>query len=123
MPLLDVSEILFDPDFVDTSLYVQRMSQTVGLDGIAINLPTGTRFTGVVITDSGDYIKRMAEGSLISGQMTIYTTFALQDGTKGFDADVVTWRGRNYTVTAVMDFSSYGRGVIAAVCTLLPLSG
>ncbi|MDE1905294.1 MAG: hypothetical protein KGH75_02430 [Rhodospirillales bacterium] len=123
MPMLDVTGVLFDPDFVDTTLTVARSAQMVGSNGLATNSPTTTRFVGVVVNDKGDILRRMAEGSRIVGSITIYTKFPLEDGSNGIDADVVVWRGRRYTVSNVLDYSTYGRGVIVASCDLIPLSG
>lgn len=122
MPLLDCSEILLDPDFVD-SLVCARMTQVVGNDGIAADTPTTTPFWGVVTNNSGDLLMRMAEGSRINGSITVHSQFNLVAGSDGIDADVVTWNGRQYTVTNVGDWSRFGIGFTAANCELIPLSG
>jgi hypothetical protein len=122
MPLLDVSEILLDPDFVD-SLVCLRNTQTVGDDGIAINAQSSTPFYGVVTNNTGDLLMRMAEGSRVNGSITVHSQFNLIAGADGIDADVVTWNGRRYTVTNVADWSRFGRGFTAANCELIPLSG
>ncbi|WP_248322031.1 hypothetical protein [Caballeronia sp. Sq4a] len=123
MPLLDVSDLLTDPDFVDTSLTCTRSAQTVGDDGMAVNAPTVTPFSGVVTNDSGDQLRRRPDGTMIEGSITIHTRFQLIDGKTGFDADIVTWQGRQYTVVNVRDWSTYGRGFVAAQCELMPFSG
>ena len=38
MPTLDVTDVLFDPDFCDFNLWVTRRAQTVDEDGIAHTL-------------------------------------------------------------------------------------
>jgi hypothetical protein len=123
MPWLDVSEVLLDPQFCDTGLTCTRNTQTVGLNGLAANTPTVTPFYGVVTSDKGDILERMAEGSRVKGSITIHTKFALQDGRSGLDADVVTWQGRKYTVSNVNDYSTYGAGFVDASCDLMPLAG
>ncbi|EPH6016673.1 head-tail adaptor, partial [Yersinia enterocolitica] len=40
MPNLDVTDVLFDPDFCDMSLVVKRNVQTVDADGFATNTVT-----------------------------------------------------------------------------------
>ena len=122
MPLLDVSEILLDPDFVD-SLVCARQTQTVDDDGIATDTPTTTPFFGVVTNNTGDLLMRLAEGSHINGSITVHSRFLLQAGSDGQDADIVTWNGRSYTVTNVGDWSRFGIGFTAANCELIPLSG
>lgn len=123
MPLLDVSDVLLDPDFVDSSLICARSAQTVGSDGMAVNTATQIPFSGVVTNDTGDQLIRNADGSRIQGSITIHSQFRLIDGVSGFDADVVTWQGRSYVVNNVRDWSTYGQGFVAAQCVLIPLSG
>lgn len=122
MPLLDVSEILLDPDFVD-SLVCARQTQTVDNNGIATDSAVSTPFYGVVTNDTGDLLMRLAEGSRVKGSITVHSRFLLQAGSDGQDADIVTWNGRSYTVTNVGDWSRFGIGFTAANCDLIPLSG
>src|SRR5690348_2308285 len=109
MPLLDVSSVLDNPMF-SGSLTCTRNTQTVGNDGIAVNSAADTPFTGVVTSDTGDVLMRLAEGSYIKGSITVHTRFKLLDGSTGQDADIVTWQGRKYTVSSVNDYSTYGAG-------------
>lgn len=122
MPLLDVSEILLDPDFVD-SLVCARNTQTVDDSGIATDTPNCIPFYGVVTNNTGDLLMRLAEGSRITGSITVHSQFNLIAGADGIDADIVTWNGRQYTVTNVGDWSRFGIGFTATNCELIPLSG
>ena len=99
MALLDVSDILLDPDFMNTGLVCERNTQTIGLDGIAVNTPALTPFSGVVTSDNGDILQRGDFGERIKGSITIHTRFALIDGTTGFTADIVRWQGRRWHLT------------------------
>ncbi|WP_079218928.1 hypothetical protein [Herbaspirillum robiniae] len=123
MALLDVTEVLLDPDLMDVGIVCCRQDQTVGDDGMAVNTETQTPFAGVVTSDSGDILQRIAEGSRIVGSITIHTIFRIQDGAAGRDADEVIWDGRRYTVSNVNNYSHFGRGFVAATCDLKPLSG
>jgi galactose-6-phosphate isomerase len=122
-PLLDVSEILSDPDFVDTALACIRNTQTVGPDGIAVNAKVTTPFSGVVTNDDGDIMLRQADGTFVKGSIMVHTRFVLTNGVAGIDADIVVWRGRKFTVVNVADYSTYGAGFVAASCEPLSLSG
>lgn len=124
MALLDVSEILLDPDFMDMGLVCKRSTQAVGDNGRATNVVTPTSFAGVVTSDKGDILERLAGGERKKGSIIIHTIFRLTAGS-GEDsiADVVTWQGRDYTVTNVNDYSHFGRGFVAAYCDLIPLAG
>ncbi|WYX08221.1 hypothetical protein WJ973_23650 [Achromobacter xylosoxidans] len=123
MPLLDVTEVLLDPDFLDTSLVCTRQTQTTNEYGEAVNAQEAIPFSGVVTSDQGDILDRIAEGSRIKGSILICTKFTLIPGTAGRDADLVTWQGRQYTVSNVNDYTTYGPGFVEAVCDLIPLQG
>lgn len=124
MALLDVTEVLLDPDFMDMGLVCKRSTQTVGDNGRATNAQSSTPFAGVVTSDKGDILERIAGGERKKGSITIHTMFRLTAG-DGEDiiADVVTWQGRDYTVAHVNDYSHFGSGFVAASCDLLPLAG
>lgn len=123
MARIDVSDILCDPDFMDTGLVCERNAQTVGSNGMATNTVTQTPFAGVVTSDNGDLLERGSDGERVKGNMTIHTRFPLDDGSSTNCADVVQWRGRRYTVTVVNDWSHFGRGFVCATCDILPLAG
>ncbi|WP_407059402.1 hypothetical protein ACKZDW_02465 (plasmid) [Ralstonia syzygii subsp. celebesensis] len=123
MPMLDVSDVLLDPDFMATGLVCNRMTQTVDSYGRATNTPAATPFSAVVTSDKGDLLHRNTDGSRIIGSITLHTIFRLSDGAVGQDADEVVWQGRTYTVVNVNDYSHFGRGFVCATCDLKPLSG
>lgn len=123
MPLLDVSEVLGDPDFADTLVCI-RQTQTVGDDGMAVNVTQSMPFLGVVTADRGKELARLAAGSHVSGSILVHTVFRLTNGgPNGVDSDHVVWNGDEYIVTSINDYSRYGAGFICASCDLLPLSG
>jgi len=123
MPFLDVTDVILDPDFLDTTLTFSRNTQTVGNDGNAVDTPTTTPFFGVVTSLNGSVLQRVAEGSHVEDTITIHTPARLIAGQAGFDADIVNWSGLQWTVTNVNSYSTYGRGFVAATCTQKPLSG
>jgi hypothetical protein len=123
MPLLDVSEVLLDPDFAD-DLVCSRQEQTVGNDGLAVNTATDTAFIGVVTAASGNNLVRTPDGSYTKGDICIITPYRLRtSATATGDADVVTWNGTRYTITQVNDYSRYGSGFVWAVADIIPLGG
>lgn len=123
MALLDVTDVLLDPDFMDTSLVCNRMTQTIDTHGRAQNVAASTPFYGVVTSDKGDILHRNADGSRIIGSITIHSPFRLIDGAVGIDADEIVWQGNIYTVVNVNDYSHFGQGFVCATCDLKPLSG
>ncbi|EPQ1146740.1 head-tail adaptor [Citrobacter amalonaticus] len=129
MPFLDVSEVLLDPDFMDTSLVCHRQVQTVDEDNFATNTPQDIPFSGVVTVDRSLEAKRMAAGQNISGAILIVTQFRLTQGQPGtdsiprLDADIVTYSGRDYRVTFVDPYTRYGGGFVQAHCELVDFDG
>jgi galactose-6-phosphate isomerase len=123
MPTLDVTRILTNPAFCDYTLSVQRNVQTVGENGLAVNTPTTTAFSGVVTPRGGKRLIRGSDAARMTGSIEISTMFVLDDGATGTDADIVSWQGRQYTVVDVQDWTTYGAGFVTAVCELIPLGG
>lgn len=122
-PLLDVSDVLLDPEFFDFCLVCYRNVQTVATTGIASNAVTVTRFGGVVTNNAGDLLMRLSEGARIKGSITVHTKFRLTAGADGVGADEITWQGDRYTVSSVGNWSTYGAGFMAVNADLIPLSG
>lgn len=122
MARIDVTEVLFDPDFADR-LVCERNQQTVGSDGVAVNSTSTLNFVGVVTSDNGDILERVATGERVKGTITVHSKFILKDGSDGFTADVVQWRGLRYTVTQANDFSHFGRGFVSATCDVIQRTG
>ena len=67
MARLDVSDVLLDPDFMDTGIICNRTSVIVGNNGRSQESTTSTTFTGVVTTNSGLNMDRQPDGTLIKG--------------------------------------------------------
>lgn len=123
MPLLDVSEILLDPDFVDMSLVCHRSAQVTDDDGFTKNSMQNLPFAGVVTVDRSLEAKRMEAGQAIGGAILIVTQFRLTQGYQGVDADIVTYQGRKYRVTFVDPYTAYGAGFVQAHCELMEFDG
>lgn len=123
MPTLDVTDVLLSPEFLDTTLVVKRSEQTIDNDGFAQNTVTQTQFAGVVTVDRSLEARRMQAGQVINGAILIVTTYRLTSGNTGVDADIVTYRGRDYRVTFVDPYTAYGAGFVQAHCELQPFDG
>lgn len=123
MPLLDVTEVLLDPDFVDTTLVCHRQIQSRDDDNFTTNTQQDIPFSGVVTVDRSLEARRMAAGQNINGAILIVTQFRLTQGQPGLDADVVTYRGREYRVTFIDPYTAYGAGFVQAHCELMEFDG
>lgn len=124
MPFLDVSDILSDPDFVDTTLVFRWNRQGRDDDGFSTNIPAeDIPFSGVVTVDRSLEARRMEAGQTIGGAILIVTRFRLTQGNEDYDADVVTYQGRRYRVTFVDPYTAYGAGFVQAHCELVDFNG
>lgn len=123
MALLDVSEVLSDPDFMDSGLTCYRRTQAVGANGMATNAETPYTFSAVVTSASGFELNREPDGEFIKGLIAVHTAFRLQDGADGLTADEILWQGKRYTVEKIDNYAHFGRGFISAICALKPLAG
>ncbi|MBS0877989.1 MULTISPECIES: head-tail adaptor [unclassified Tatumella] len=123
MPVLDVTDILFDPDFCDTTLTVTRRTMTKDDDGFGKNTPVTSPFSGVVTVDKSLESRRLESGQVVHGAILIVTTERLTQGQTGRDADIVTYQGRDYRVSFVDPYTAYGAGFVQAHCELQPFDG
>lgn len=122
MPLLDVSDVLDDPDFCDT-ITVTRLTETVDSNGYGVLTPTVfPDITAVVTAGSGDDLLQLPEASRVSGNILVHSRFSLNAETDTTKADVITWQGRTYTVTQCSDWGRFGQGFSRSICTLKNLT-
>ena len=114
-----MSDIVSDPLFADT-FDVIRTTLVQGDDGRvrAIEVPMPA-IVGTVTQGAGDELKREAVGERIEGNITIHTTFDLQDGQVGKTADIVIWPAGSQNRYVVVMTSDYTRlaGFVAAQCS------
>ncbi|NTG00106.1 hypothetical protein G6L30_08230 [Agrobacterium rhizogenes] len=118
MPLLDVTEILSDPDFADTITVTRSVEAGFDHGRPQITMQTFTDIIAVVTAGQGDILKYFPEMANIQGAILIHTTFRLTSASDTTQADTVTWQGRDYQVTGLNDWSTFGAGFIMAVGTL-----
>lgn len=122
MALLDVSDVVLDPDFAD-KLTLLRNVQTVGTNGRAVNVPSQKTFYGVVTAASGANLARLPSGEMVSGAIIVHSKLPLSSGAPGQTADEIVFRGRTYTVSRVDNYSHFGAGFTAATCELKEVDG
>lgn len=129
-PLIDVSELLSDPMFVETEMTVLRRRQNLIkgrtspevvqiIEHVAASVqPKDTAIGGNVVERGEDVQYR-------GSNLNIYTTFRLRSVSKEvaptpgdpaivFLPDVVVWNGDHFLVTLINDWSHYGAGYMHA---------
>lgn len=116
MPLLDVSEVLSDPEFTETITVIRRA--IVMVKGRA-TVPAPVTYNDVVaVVNSGVSNLDRASGDQqnMPNKISVHTQFFLQGPAPGFEPDYVVYRGDNYIVTSLDDYSKYGDGFVRADC-------
>ena len=85
------------------------------------NAPTTLNLTGIIIPTSEDMVQT-PNGGLIQGELRVFTASKLyetkldvQAGQDGVISDEIIWKGENWKVLQVRDFSD--SGYYRAVCT------
>lgn len=120
MPLLDVSDILTDPDFAD-EITITRTVITVERGRTKKNQTT-IPAVGVVTSDQGDILDRLPDMRRVAGAILVHTAETLIASDDERDADIIEWAGKQYTVIDVNDYSRYGAGFTCAKCEPLRLA-
>lgn len=122
MALIDVTELLNDPDFVDSLGHIRR-TQTVGTNGRASFTETdmGT-ILGSVQSGADGVLERVPDAARPSGWIRVYTTAQLvaHDEGAGVYGDVLVWSGRRWQVRTTDDWSNFGAGYVKAFAELIP---
>lgn len=124
MPLLDLSDLVDDPDFADDTgtLFLVRTMVAVNGFGEVVGSSTPTPLTGTITPASGSVLDLLPDGARASGAILLHTKTPLHVVTDGQEADGILYRGKAYTVSALADYSAFGVGHCAAVCTLTSLT-
>ncbi len=117
MALLDVTELLSDPDLVDT-FTVQRRVDTIGANGRTTpGLQTFAGVVGVVTAIGPSDLDRKDDYQSMSRSISIVTKFRLQGEVTGAQPDIVVWRGDSYVVRSIDLYPQFGPGFVQVECT------
>lgn len=115
---IDVSDLLDDPDFIN-SFVVTRRRQTVDGHGRTQTSGVTTAAYGSVQPIRPRTMEVMPDYVNVSGAIEIFTRYRLEGPSEGGSPDEVMWKNRRYRVAEVEDWGHAGSGFIHAVCELL----
>ena len=115
-PQLDVNIVLSSLMFMDTFTVVRRTSG-VTPQGRTETVETQIPTTGVVQPSGANTQDRPKGYATGRKSCLVITQFRLRSQTQGFIPDLVLWRGDDYLVETVEDYTSFGRGFVQAYCT------
>lgn len=125
MPLLDVTDVLFDPMFAANPGAVQliRSTQTVNNYGETVLTTVTTDistlpWTAVVVPADGDTLDLLPDTERAGGVIEVYTNFVVNVATDTTAPDLIAWEGKQWTVRLVHDYRQFGQGYTCAICVL-----
>ena len=119
MPLLDLSELMDDPDF-SHSFEVVRERVTANDRGRPDVAQESFPAVGSIQPAPASSTENLPEGTILGGAIDIYTRFILTDGSLDDDliADTVIYKNIRFTVMSVSDYSDWGQGWVKATAVL-----
>lgn len=120
MALIDVSELLTDPDFVD-DITVLRSVRSVNDVGRAVDTPGAYYTYGCVQPAKEVQLLQIPDLERAGSYISVVTPFRLLALTETTAPDQVVWNGKYYQVSVVRDWTNYGEGFVEAICQLTDL--
>ena len=115
MALIDVTDIVLDPDFQDAITIIRR-TDTVNEYGENVITEASESVRAVIQPASPDDLQRLPDSVRRRDAVTVYYAGIL---TADAYPDVVVWGGDRYQVSNTEPFRNWGRGYTKAVCTLI----
>lgn len=115
MALIDVTELLADADFVDTLTLIHR-TPTVNDFGENVVSEKLVPTIGSVQPASGKTIQRLPDALRLQDVSSFWIKgVIISDGTTSYP-DLIKWKGQNYAVQTVQDWSNWGQGWCEGTC-------
>jgi galactose-6-phosphate isomerase len=117
-PLLDVSEVLEDPMFLQ-NLTILRRAVVIGSNGREVVTQTTLTPFGVVTSGSSLDLIRTDTYEAATNSITVHVKgFRLIDPQNSKRPDTVLWQEDEYVVKKSSNYSQYGAGFTMAECQL-----
>lgn len=116
MALLDVSEVIDDPMFLDTFTVIRR-SLEVGDDGRA-GSPNEFQFPDVVGSvqyEPDSRTNKDESGQFSPRNLKVFTRFQLYKASASYAPDHIIWNGEVFEILDVQSYANYGQGFYVGV--------
>ena len=114
---IDVSELLSDPDFLDTVSLIIRSSTVTG--GRNVLSETITNNVNMIIQPaSGKDIAKLPEGARGFETIAIWYKGELSSLRQNGYSDIIVWNTKRYEVQHVEPFGNWGSGYYKCIATL-----
>lgn len=117
MALVDVTELLSDPDFVDPVTQIKRVSQANSFgENVITSVPFET--IGSVQPASGKVINRLPEALRVADVKSFWIKGEITATEPGKYTDIIVCKGKRYQVQSVQDWSNFGEGYCEGTCVM-----
>ena len=116
MALLDVSEVIGDPDFTSPITLIHVVS---GVDefGDPVHRDEAEIIVDAVVTSDLKTLDRLPDEFHRAGTILVRVLKKLVPaGFQGGGWDAVVWRGKRFTVKDIADYSQFGGGFLRMTC-------
>lgn len=112
MPQLDVSFVVSDPMLAD-SFSVTRRTDVVDDKGRTTPTPIEIfdNLVGVITQQDPADLMRRDDGQMVPRMIFVASRFIFRGASVGYQPDIITWNGSDYTVKHVMNYSRFGNGI------------
>lgn len=112
---IDVTEILFDPDFADELCLIDRVP---AVDNFGRNTLKEVKVNtvGCVQPASGRVIQRLPEDLRVANMSSFWMKAKIIATAPGKYSSIIVFRGLRYTVQTVFDWSNFGEGYTEGIC-------
>ena len=121
MPLVDVVDLLSDPDVAGEDFQVLRTTRTL-INGRTVDTPSQLSAYGSIAPASGSQLLIIPEAERVGSFISVVTPFILQPLTNTTAPDQVIWNGGTYRVRTVKNWENFGQGFCEATCELVSMT-
>jgi len=104
--MIDVSEIIYDPDFCQNFIAKRKSGKWV--DGRYIEELTEINLTGIIVPASSHELKQIPEGDRVTGMMAFYAVNEIYTTNETGTSDIIVWKSKSYRIMNVTPYSDYG---------------
>lgn len=115
MALIDVTELLSDPDFIDPVSIVSRTPIINNFGENTLN-ETSIQTVGSVQPASGKALQRLPQDLQISDMSSFWVKAEIAVNEPGKYTDVLVFKSRRYQVVTVFQWSNWGAGYSEGLC-------
>jgi len=115
MGTIDVTDLLADPDFVDSMTVITRYPI---INSLGENILRETRFDTVGSIQPADYeeIQKVPDALRVANMMVFYFKGKIDTSSPGKYSSVLVFQGQRYQIKTVADYSNWGAGYSEGTC-------